>query len=143
MLEPNLGSGVIKRNGLVGDWINSMRLRILVIVATLARQREIFNIRSALRHLWNNVFHGERLRCKHFLAQTVFAATVGSLCNSAAQRLANAHDLESPSCCNNFSMVTPRSAASCCNSVTRAASRVSMSSVNCNNSVCSSGVSKC
>jgi hypothetical protein len=75
MIIPLLLSRVEQRGRLAGARIDSRLFVILVIVASLAGQREIIEAGFAARAFRFDVFNGEGLRRKTLLAAAIFTAT--------------------------------------------------------------------
>ena len=68
-------------DGLTTDRIPAVRFGVLVIVATLTRQRQIFQGGIPSPATREDVFHRKRLHGKTCLTVAVLAAPFGSICN--------------------------------------------------------------
>jgi len=75
MVVPALLSWMIERNAIVRDGVARLCLCVFVVVASLAREREIIERGLSARMTRNDVFGGESLSRETRLAFAVFATT--------------------------------------------------------------------
>jgi hypothetical protein len=79
MRMPAITAWMVERHDLAAHGIGYFNLVIFVVIAALARKREVFQRCRSTLGAWNDVLDGERLRGIAGLAAAVFAALICTL----------------------------------------------------------------